>query len=188
MKNWRMFLKLIFLMMFSPIVYANDYDDKAFKEISKEVGVRERLLRAICWVESSHNRHAYNHGDGSHNDHAFGMCQVLYSTAHSMGLNDPRCLNDFRDVSKADRNYTDGCQLFGPRTNIRYAAKFLKKLVDKYEGNEFEAISAYNLGRYRECRDGWLYYKGERFKPCIIGGPANLYYIRKVQDALSDER
>lgn len=181
-------MKYLLLLLITSSVYASDYNNTAFKEISKEIGVREPLLRAICWAESNHKAHAYNHGDATSTDHAFGMCQVLYSTAHGMGLSDTRCLGDFQDVSYADRTYKGACKLFGPRTNIRYAAKYLKKLMDRYDGNEFKAISAYNLGSYRECRDGWLYYKGERFKPCIIGGPANLYYIDRVQEALTKKR
>jgi hypothetical protein len=162
---------------------ANDYDNKAFKEIAGEVGISEKLLKAICWVESRHDRHEFNQGDGGSKNHAFGMCQVLYSTAQTMGLNDPNCEKDFENTPKKYRNYK-ACKLFGPKTNIRYAARYLKKKLDLYDGNEFKAISAYNLGQYKVCRDGWLYYKGERFKPCVVGGPVNLYYVEHVSKAL----
>lgn len=186
MKNWKMCLKLIFLMMFSGNVFAEKLD-VIFKEVSIKTEVRERLLRSICWVESKHEPYAYRHGDAGKQNHAFGMCQVLYTTAVSLGLHDSNCKKDFRDVSYADRIYKN-CKLFGPKTNITFAAKFLKQLLKKYKGNEFKSISAYNLGRYKECRDGFLYYQGQRFKPCVIGGPANLYYINAVQKALIEGR
>ena len=173
--------------MYNSLAFAGEYEDKAFREISSKEGVREDLLRAICHTESNLKKYAYNHGDASATDHAFGICQVLYSTAKGLGLKDPNCTKDFRKIPEAERTYKI-CKLFGPRTNISYAAKFLKILIDRYNGNEFEAIAAYNMGRYTVCKDGWLYYKEKKFKRCIIGGPANFYYIKKVEDSLNQKK
>lgn len=177
---------LLFLISGTANAVSQDYIDQAFQTISREEGVPEDVLRAICWVESNHKTYAYNHGDSNQTDHAFGVCQVLYSTAHSMGLNDAKCLDDFREVSYRDRVY-EKCKLFGPKTNIRYAARFLKSRLKK-EDNLFKAIAAYNTGRYKICRDGWLYYQGIPFKRCLIGGPANMYYLIRVFEALKDRR
>jgi len=168
-------------------VYAESYTDKAFRQISKKVGVDESVLRAVCWVESKHTPHSYNHGDASKNDHAFGMCQILYSTAKSLGLKDERCANDFDKALPAERVYVN-CKLFGTRTNIGYAAAYLKQKINKYNGDVFKAISAYNTGQYQKCKDGWLYYKGKKFRKCLIGGPVNFYYVKEVYNALKDER
>ncbi len=175
---------------------AKDYIDNAFSVVSKEEGVDEALLRAICWVESNHKSHAYRHGDASQTDHAFGLCQVLYSTANSFGLIDDKCLGDFRDVSKHKRNFAS-CKLFGPKTNIRYAAKFLKYLLNRYDNNEFKAVVSYNSGSYIVCRDGQLYvnqilkdgtYERIPFKRCLKGGPVNLYYANRVLSRLESQR
>lgn len=191
-----LFLISIFLFSVNAQAVGQDYIDKAFKDISVEIGVSESLLRAICWVETGHRPHLYRHADAGLNNHAFGICQVLYRTAKDMGLKDDKCENDFNEHSVQDRTY-DNCQLFGPRTNIRYAAKYLKSRLEKYEGDEFKAIAAYNSGSYKICRDGWLYigevqldgtYQRVKFKRCVKGGPINLYYVGSVLNALEKER
>jgi soluble lytic murein transglycosylase-like protein len=173
-----------------------EYIDKAFSEIAKEQGVDENLLRAICWVESRHKPHAYRHGDASRHDHAFGLCQVLYSTAQGLGLKDDKCARDFSDMLPGERNYTT-CDLFGPRTNIRYAAILLKRHLKKYDNNEYKAVLSYNAGRYVVCKNGWLHvnqvqedgsYKREKFKRCLKGGPINLYYGNRVTTALERDK
>lgn len=194
-------MKKVLILIIGAVLSSNsfavstDYINKAFSEISKEVGVNESLLRAICYVESNHKPYLYRYADASLNNHAFGICQVLYFTAQHMGLKDPKCLNDFSDLPIKDRTY-ESCKLFGPRTNIRYAALYLKSRLEKYDNNEFQAIAAYNSGTYKVCRDGWLYankvrfdgsYGREKFKRCIKDGPINFYYINRVLKALEKE-
>jgi soluble lytic murein transglycosylase-like protein len=162
------------------------YINRSFSQVAKQEKVNEKLLRAICWVESRHAPYAYNHADGPHG-HAFGICQVLYHTAKQFGFRDDRCLDDFDKHLPVDRNYR-ACKLFGPKTNMTYAAKLLHKLVDKYNGNEFKAIAAYNTGRYKECKNGWLWYKEKKFRPCLRGGPVNFYYLNFVLQALKENR
>jgi soluble lytic murein transglycosylase-like protein len=184
------FLVALALLVSSSAVFgvSKEYINNAFKLVSEEEGVDEMLLRAICWVESNHKPHAYRHGDASRSDHAFGMCQILYSTARGLGLKDDKCLRDFQDMLPHERNYSS-CKLFGPKTNIRYAARFLKQLLERYTNNEFKSVLAYNSGRYIVCKDGWLYvnqiqedgsYERIQFKRCLKGGPVNLYYASKV--------
>lgn len=168
------------------------YVSQAFSEIAKEQGVDEQLLRAICFVESRHKSWQYRHSDGGTSNHAFGVCQVLYTTAQQFGVRDEKCLRDFTDFTPGERVYA-ACQLFGPKTNIRIAAKLLKYYLKKHNGNEYEAIVSYNAGSYRVCQDGWLKanvvqedgsVKRQRFKRCLKGGPINLYYANKVLEAL----
>lgn len=190
------FLAILLFVSTNAYSVGSDYIDKAFHDVAKEIGVSESLLRAVCWVETGHRPHLYRHADAGLNDHAFGICQVLYSTANTMGLKDENCLNDFSEAPISKRKY-ENCKLFGPRTNIRYAARFLKSRLDKYNGDEFKAIASYNSGSYKRCRDGWLYigevqpdgtYQRVRFKRCIKGGPINFYYINRVLEALEKER
>jgi soluble lytic murein transglycosylase-like protein len=173
-----------------------EYIDEAFRTVAEEEGVSEPLLRAICWVESNHKPYAFRSDDAALNNHAFGMCQILYSTAKSLGFKDERCEKNFNEHLPRERNYSS-CKLFGPKTNIRYAAKFLKQRLKKYDYNEYKATLAYNSGSYVVCRDGWLYvsrvrddgtYGRDKFKRCLAGGPINLYYAYRVLNALEEEK
>lgn len=168
------------------------YVNKAFREVAKEQGVDEKLLRAICWVESRHKPWQYRQADGGMGNHAFGLCQILYTTAKQFGVNDEKCLRDFSDFTPGERVYS-ACHLFGPKTNIRIAAKLIKYQLKKHNGDEYRAIMSYNAGSYRICRDGWLKanqiqddgtVKRVRFKRCLKGGPINLYYAYKVLEAM----
>lgn len=163
------------------------YIDRMFEEVSKEVGVDPKLVRAVCWTESEHKPWRYNHADHSIYNHAFGLCQVLYTTANAYGVFDRKCRGSFKYVSKKDRD-SSACKLFGVRTNIEVAAKYLKSRLKKYRGNVTKAIAAYNTGTYKVCRTGWLYYKGRPFKRCQIGGPANTYYVKRVKRAMRKGR
>ena len=182
-------------MLFSTqaLPVSKEYIQSAMREAAQKHNVPLDLLEAICWVESNHQAHAYNFGDASKENHAFGLCQVLYTTAKGLGLKDERCKGDFRDYIPSERNYTDACKLFGPKTNAYYAAKYLRSLMDRYEGNEFKATAAYNSGSYIECKTGWLHinkltksgkYERIKFKRCINGGPINLYYLNRVEKRL----
>ena len=175
---------LLGLMLGMPTIsIAETYIDKSFRLIANKVGVKEELLRAICWQESRHTAHAYRENDGGKGNAAFGICQVLYTTAAYFGFKDPRCKKSFGDARPQDRKYAN-CKLFGPKTNMFFAAKFLKSRLEKYQGNQYKAVAAYNSGKYRKCTDGWLKIRGRRFKRCEIGGAINSYYIRNVYRAL----
>ena len=182
-------IKLLILLSLlgSTALYGETYENKAFRQIAEDVGVDEDVLRAICWHESRHKPRALNVDDGGEGNHSFGMCQILYSTAVNMGVKDKRCKGFTNTSPKTSRNYKN-CKLFGPKTNIRIAARILKRHIKKYNGNLFKAISAYNLGSYKECRDGWLYYKKKRFKRCLKGGPVNLYYVIEIFKAMENKK
>lgn len=165
---------------------AETYMDRAFKTAAATHKVEEKLLRAICWVESRHDGTAFAYQDGG-KYHSIGTCQILYSTAKGWGLVDSNCEQDFRKISKQERTYK-ACKLFGIKTNINLAAKILRKLINKNNGNVYKAVSEYNVGTYRTCRDGWLKYKGKPFKECFVGGPVNIYYVLKVFNAYQERR
>ena len=188
------FAKLLFILCAilgsvskASIAHGESYVDRSFREISKKVGVNEKLLRAICWQESRHKPWAFNPADGGVGNSAFGICQVLHSTARSYGVRDKRCLKPFANMRPSQRVYKN-CKLFGTRTNITIAAHFLKSRINQYNGDLLKATAAYNSGRYRLCKDGWLRYKGRKFKRCTIGGPVNEYYLKKVWLALKQNR
>ena len=114
-----------------------------FAEEAIITNVPEKLLWSICHTESRLSVLAYNHHDGGHNNSAFGVCQVLLKTAEGLG---------FKDRRGKCRTGHAKCRLFDPQTNIRYAAKYLKKQLVRYKNNIKLAVSAYNAGTAKKCK------------------------------------
>lgn len=159
--------------------------DKIFADAAEKHDVPVKYLRAVCWVESKHKPYAYRHNDKKAGTHAFGICQILNSTAKRLEKVEKKCNNSFKEKDK--NNTKEKCSLFDPEKNIRIAAKYLKSKHDKYN-DWYKAIAAYNTGRYLVCKTGWLHYKGKPWKRCIVGGPANLYYLNEVRKAVEENR
>lgn len=86
------------------------------------------LLSALCYVESTHNVSAIHHDDGGGN--SVGVCQVKLETAKMLG---------FKGTER---------QLMDPKVNVEYAAKYLKKQLNRYGQNSPKAVAAYNAGTY----------------------------------------
>lgn len=87
------------------------------------------MLSALCHVESQHNVIAVHHDDGK--SASLGVCQVKLSTARFLGF--PGSQHDLMD----------------PYMNIHYAAKYLRRQLDRYGGNYSKGIAAYNAGSCR---------------------------------------
>src|ERR1019366_7045477 len=87
------------------------------------------LLNSLCFVESAHNIHAVHKDDG--NGDSLGVCQVKLNTARMLG---------FTGTQK---------ELMSAKTNIKYAAKYLSKQLDRYDGDSTKAIAAYNSGTFK---------------------------------------
>ena len=100
-----------------------------FSAATDQFNLPKGLLSALCYVESHHNISAVNKDDGD--SESLGICQVKLETAQSLGF-------------KGTRE-----RLMGPRTNIHYAAKYLKQQLDRYDNSIYKAISAYNSGTYK---------------------------------------
>ena len=154
-----------------------DYNS-TFKEVAEIEKVPELLLKSICYAESKLDILAFNYGDQSDQNHAFGICQVLYETAADLGLKDSNCTKDFRFIS---RSYKD-CKLFGIKTNITYAARYLKQQMLKYNDSWISSIAAYNSGSLRTCNTGVVKrrYDGKILYRCEIGGLLNQRYVDRV--------
>lgn len=97
-----------------------------FTTISVQNELPPGLLKSLCYVESKHNIHAIHHDDGGAD--SLGVCQIKYATAKEMG---------FKGTVK---------QLMEPRTNVKFAAKYLKHQIKRYHGNINKAVIAYNKG------------------------------------------
>lgn len=98
-----------------------------FVAISSQNHLPPGLLNSLCYVESRHNPKAIHHDDGAGGD-SLGVCQIKLKTAQEMG---------YKGTEK---------QLMQPSTNIRYAAKFLKFQLKRYDNNIAKAVIAYNKG------------------------------------------
>ena len=179
------------VMLMSSVGYAKpskEYINNKIVQAALENGVDPLLLKSICQAESSSklDPQAFNYSDGGNNNHAFGICQLLYSTASGLGFKDLKCKKKFPD--KTNRKWSS-CKLFGPYTNATYAAKYLSRQLKRYKGNVNKAISSYNLGSVKYCKTGSLTIKFKDQdtgktkiykKKCVKGDYLNSYYVKKV--------
>ena len=116
--------------------YRDDYDDLVVK-YAREQGLRSDLVRAVIQVESGYEPRAVS------SKGALGLMQLMPGTAARLGVTRP----------------------FDPEENIKGGTKYLRQLLDQFDGNEELALAAYNAGPgavnrygntvppYRETRD-----------------------------------
>lgn len=96
----------------------------------------ESLLHSICLVESRRDASAV--GDGGE---SIGLCQVKISTALDLvyGTRKAR-LAGMREREALREALRD------PHVNAQLAARYLRELLERFDGNETAAVIAYNIG------------------------------------------
>ncbi len=92
--------------------------DQYITEAAEQFGVKDSLLRAVIAAESSARPDARSAKD------AKGLMQLIDSTAAAMGVQN----------------------VWDPRENILGGAKYLKHLLEQFEGDERLALASYNAG------------------------------------------
>ena len=97
---------------------ANPGIDEAVERIAAEHSLSPQLIHSVIKVESNYNPYAVS------NKGALGLMQLIPETARRFGVAD----------------------VFNPVENIQGGAKYLRYLLDLYDGNYPLALAAYNAG------------------------------------------
>ncbi len=92
--------------------------DAIIRNAANRFGVNEGLIKAVIKMESDFNPRAVSHAG------ARGLMQLMPSTAAGLGVRDS----------------------FDPQQNIMAGTRFLRDMLDRYEGNLDSALAAYNWG------------------------------------------
>jgi soluble lytic murein transglycosylase-like protein len=100
--------------------------DAIFEQAGRRYNLSPNLLKAVARVESNFRPHVVSRAG------AMGIMQLMPGTANGLGVTDP----------------------FDPEQNIMGGARYLRQLLDRFNGDLRVALSAYNGGQGRVGRNG----------------------------------
>lgn len=100
------------------LLKASNNIDQIINQAAQQNSIPAKLIKAVIQQESSFNTNAVSKTG------AAGLMQLMPGTAKSLGVSD----------------------VFDPGQNILAGSKYLKQLLDKYDGKTELALAAYNAG------------------------------------------
>ncbi|CAG9296007.1 transglycosylase SLT domain-containing protein [Celerinatantimonas diazotrophica] len=101
-----------------------------FTKQAHRFAINPLLAMALARQESGFYRFAHSHVG------ARGLMQITTSTARHL-------------LAKQGKKLRSVTQLYNPKLNIELGSFYLSKLLDRYQGNRFVAMAAYNAGPSR---------------------------------------
>ena len=113
----------------SPWLYPPAYDSlfAAYPDSAGATPIERSLLRAVCWKESRFDPVARSRSD------AIGLLQLKRPAVTDVA----RWL---RETPPSDAELAD------PAVNLRYGARYLERMIDRFDGDLPLALAAYNAG------------------------------------------
>ena len=107
-------------------IYPMEYKDYVY-QYSKQHNIDPLLTFAIIKSESNFRENAVSHSN------AKGLMQLMDNTAIEL-------------AEEEGIDYIEDETLFNPEENIKLGTKYIKVLLDTYDGNIVLALTAYNAG------------------------------------------